>query len=143
MANWGPLYIKPIPLKTTEPERRAGYEYAADNLHRINDPHKGNKWELFTTDPTDRTAPVYSIATPNSGGESSRFGTNEYVFALFSNEAAHELKSADNAITMCNYYRAHEQPEKADAESNAAREHRARSQEYRAAAQAIRAQWTR
>jgi len=143
MVNWGPLYIKPLGCRTTDEERRAGYEYAREHLHEIETPEKDSNWAYFTTDPTDKSARVYSIARPEKGGESSRFGDNAYCFALFSDHAAHLLRESDTAIAMTSYYTAHERPAEASKEFERARRYRTLAQEYRTAAERIRAQWTR
>lgn len=144
MPGYGPLYIKPIPLKTTEEERRAGYDYAREHFHQIEVPeNSAGNWEYFTTDPTNRHAPVYSIARPGKGAESSRFGDNEYTAAILEEHAAHLIKDADTEIALANYCTAHEQPAKAEEHHQAARRSRERSKEYSAAAQRIKKQWTR
>lgn len=140
--SWAPLYIKPLGCKTTEEERRAGYEYAREHLAEIEIPQSG-PWAYFTTDPTDKSARAYSIARPGTGGKSSRFGDNAYTAAMCSDHAAHLIKDADIAISMANYYAAHEQPTKSHEEHEKARRFRTLAQEYRAAAARIRAQWAR
>ena len=143
MTSWAPLYIKPLGCKTTEEERRAGYEYAREHLHEINTPEKCSSWAYFTADPTDRSAKVYSIARPGTGAESSRFGDNAYIAALLEDQARYCTQHDDTARAMVNYYAAHEQPGKAAAEHEKARRFYNLAREYRAAAARIRAQWTR
>lgn len=144
MTDYAPLYIKPLGIKTTDEERRAGYEYARENLHHIEVPdnERGN-WEYFTTDPTDRHAPVYSIARPDSGAESSRFGDNEYTAALLEENAARLTRDGDIDTMMTNYHTAHEEADKAEQSSQSARKFYARAKESRAAAQRIKKQWKR
>ena len=55
-----------------------------------------SNWALFTTDPTDRHAPVAAVARPGHGGESSHFGDNEYVANLYDDFAWRSRRDGDD-----------------------------------------------
>lgn len=140
-VNWTPLYIKPIPLKTTEEERREAYEYARTHLVQVECP-KPASWDYFTADPTDQHAYVVAIARPGTGGENSHFGDLAYVVALYHDQARYHTAQENDARTMVSYCTAHENPDQANKYAKLARRYRAEAEEYRAAAARIRAQWT-
>ncbi len=139
--SWAPLYIKPIPLKTTEEERRAAHEYARTHLVQVECPSPAS-WDYFTTDPTDRRAYVVAIARPGAGGENSHFGDLAYVAGLYLDHAHYCTQHENDARAMVEYCTAHEDADRANEYAEKARRYRADAEEYRAAAARIRAQWT-
>ena len=137
------LIINPIGApKLTEQERRESYAYACANLHRVPDPRASLNWELFTADPTNRDAMVYSIARPGHGAESCSFGTLADTARMLDHLASLYDRDAHFSDDGAEYYAAHEWPELAAKRREEAKEQRRRAQEHRDAADRIRSQWT-
>lgn len=127
----------------TEQERRESYEYARANLSTVPDPRKNNNWELFTADPADRNAMVYSIARPGHGAESSYFGTLADTAKTFEHLASLYDQDARYSDSSAHYYDSNDWPEKAAKDRDRARDYRELATEYREHAARIRAQWAR
>lgn len=89
------------------------YENARAHLHEL--PGHDGPWALFTTDPTDRRAPVCAIVRPGYTNSSSYFGDVSYVLKLYDRDAWTAERRGDHA----------------------------EAQRHRAAAESIRAQLTR
>lgn len=138
-SMWAPLYIMPMPLHPTAEETAAAHKYASEHLHELPTPENDHScWSYFTADPTDRSAQVYSIAKPGTGGSNTRFGNVAYVVGLYIDHAAYCTEHENTARAMVDFCTAHENYDRANEYKQEARKFRSLAESYRAAAQRIR-----